>query len=50
MNAFLRGNKIVEVEKEFVSNDNGAYWCFCVRYIERAYVGVDGEKASKKVD
>ena len=26
MNAFLRGNKILEVENHFVGNDNGAYW------------------------
>ncbi|MEZ5044080.1 MAG: HRDC domain-containing protein [Saprospiraceae bacterium] len=47
MNAFLRGNKILEVENQFVSNEHGAYWCFCVRYIERAYPEADGKKAAK---
>ena len=35
MNRFLRGNKILEVESELISNQNGSYWCFCVRYIEK---------------
>ena len=48
MNAFLRGNKILEVEQQFVGNSNGAYWCFCVRYIERAHG--EAEKDGKKVD
>jgi hypothetical protein len=48
MNAFLRGNKILEVENHFVGNDNGAYWCFSVRYVERAYLEAD--KDAKKVD
>jgi len=47
MDAFLRGNKILEVENQFVSNEHGAYWCFCVRYIERAYPEADGKKAAK---
>jgi len=50
MNAFLRGNKILEVENKLMGNENGAYWCFCVRYIERAYVDAGGEKDGKKVD
>ena len=34
MNAFLRAHKILEVENHIVSNEKGAYWTFCVRYIE----------------
>ena len=49
MNAFLRGNKIMEVESKLMSNENGAYWCFCVRYIEIVHLEVIGEKDSKKV-
>ena len=37
MNRFLRGNKILEVENHLIQNENGAYWCFCVRYIEKAF-------------
>lgn len=50
MNTFLRSNKILEVENELVSNENGAYWCFCVRYIERGYMPEGGEKSKVKVD
>jgi superfamily II DNA helicase RecQ len=35
MNRFLKGNKILEVQNQLISNENGAYWCFCVRYIEK---------------
>ena len=50
MNAFLRGNKILEVQNQLIGNDNGAYWCFCVRYIERVYSETGGEKETKKID
>ena len=48
MNRFLRTNKILEVHDQLVSNKNGACWCFCVRYIERALNPVSGNKM--KVD
>lgn len=44
MNAFLRGNKVIEVENKLIGNENGAYWCFCVRYIERAFSAENGEQ------
>ena len=49
MNAFLRGNKILEVEHHLVVNKNGACWCFCVRYIEKQ-VSASGFGDQKKVD
>ncbi len=33
MNAFLRGHKIVKVEKNFISNNSEAYWSFCIKYV-----------------
>jgi superfamily II DNA helicase RecQ len=36
MNAFLRSHKILEIQNQFSSNENGAHWCFCVKYIENA--------------
>jgi len=33
MNRFLRANKILEVENQLVSNERGASWCFCVKYL-----------------
>lgn len=50
MNAFLRGNKILEVENKLISNEHGAYWCFCVRYIEPAYGSATGQGSKDKVD
>ena len=48
MNAFLRSNKILEVEQHLVHSDKGACWCFCVRYLEHSYpVAQEGRK---KVD
>ena len=37
MNAFLRGNKILEVENKLMGNENGAYWCFCVRSVTQLF-------------
>lgn len=37
MNRFLRTSKILEVDNQLISNEKGAYWCFCVRYIERTF-------------
>jgi len=48
MNRFLRGNKILEVQSELVSNKNGAFWCFCIRYIENTYS--DSTPGKTKID
>jgi superfamily II DNA helicase RecQ len=32
MNRFLRGNKIINAEKQFVTLENCAYWSFCIHY------------------
>jgi superfamily II DNA helicase RecQ len=48
MNRFLRGNKILEVQNQLISNENGAYWCFCVRYLEKTFL--TGGDAKPKVD
>lgn len=34
MNAFLRGRKIVEVEKHFYAMQTSAFWTFCISYID----------------
>ena len=46
MNAFLRNNKILETENQFVQHAQGASWCFCIRYIEKAN-GQPPEKRKK---
>ena len=46
MNRFLRSHKILEVQSQFISTENGAIWCFCVRYIENA-IPVPNNKKGK---
>ncbi len=36
MNLFLKAHQILEVEQQLTSNNNGASWCFCVRYLDEA--------------
>jgi superfamily II DNA helicase RecQ len=48
MNTFLKAHKILEIQQKLISNNNGACWCFCVRYIEQAFNPTSGSKA--KVD
>ncbi len=33
LNSFLRSVRILEVKKEFVSGENGAYWALCVTFL-----------------
>jgi len=47
LNAFLRGNKVLEMENHLINNERGAVWCFCVKYIESS----NGDsKSGKKID
>ena len=48
MNTFLKSNKILEVRDKLVRNENGAYWSFCVRFIEQTFIPTSDNKA--KVD
>lgn len=48
MNRFLRGHKVVQVDRQFVVLGDCAYWSFCVNYLESATpVSVAGEKREK---
>jgi hypothetical protein len=49
MNTFLRGNKILQVEKHFVNNSESSYWSFCVQYIEK-FQGYSATEKPEKVD
>ncbi len=44
MNRFLRGHKILGVQQELVSNKEGIFWCFCVRYLEGGYTSSSQSK------
>ena len=43
LNRFLRANKILEVENHLISNEKGATWCFCVKFIESAWTNKPGD-------
>lgn len=49
LNAFLRSKKVMKVDQEFVSNSKGAFWVFCVRYLDGAsFEYSDREKVDYK--
>ena len=48
MNTFLKAHKIQEIEQQLISNNNGACWCFCVRYLETVFSAASESKV--KVD
>lgn len=33
LNAFLRGHRVVRVEREFVDEGSNSFWAFCVEYL-----------------
>jgi superfamily II DNA helicase RecQ len=35
MNKFLRSHRIVTVQRELTRTTSGAYWCFCVEYLDQ---------------
>ena len=47
LNRFLRGHKVLEVENKLISNENGAYWCFCIKYIESQMQTISLERKEK---
>jgi superfamily II DNA helicase RecQ len=34
MNKFLRSRKVLQTEHHLVNHDQGAFWCFCIKYLE----------------
>ena len=48
MNRFLRANKVLEIEKQLVNNQNSASWCFCVSYISSSKTA--GHTKKEKID
>ena len=48
MNRFLRGNKVVNVDKQLITlNSSGAYWSFCIQYIGNAFT-INKEEFERK--
>ena len=48
LNRFLRGNKIVNIEKQFYISNCEAYWSFCITYLPNQNVQHQDKK--EKVD
>jgi len=48
LNAFLRGNKVLQVEQQLVTGAEGAYWSFCIRYIEKGSGSGKSQKRPRK--
>lgn len=48
LNAFLRGHKVVAVNREFVQDGASSRWCFCVEYLDGTPPA--GGVASGKID
>ena len=46
LNKFLRSKKVLQVESEIIQNERGAFWCFCIRYLEE----FDRPQKRKQVD
>lgn len=47
LNRFLRGNKIVNVEKQFYIANGVAYWTFCVTYLTNQISSMQDKKDNK---
>ena len=48
MNRFLRGNRIVAVEKQLINVGNITYWSFCIQYvITQTTDMIQGERKEK---
>ena len=47
MNKFLRGHKILAVDKQLISTENSANWCFCISYIANAPPQPENQKIKK---
>lgn len=48
LNRFLRGNKIVNIEKQFYVINCDAYWTFCVTYLPNQ--NIQHQEKKEKVD
>jgi superfamily II DNA helicase RecQ len=48
LNAFLAGHRVLEMEQQFYGGQHGAFWSFCVRYLNSP--NGPGPNAKVKVD
>ena len=50
LNRFLRGHRVVSVQKELVQTGTAAYWCFCAEYLDGVKPNADRSKGRARVD
>lgn len=50
LNRFLRSVKVLEIKKDFVKVDDGAYWAICVTYIPSSNYDSKYSFSKEKVD
>jgi superfamily II DNA helicase RecQ len=50
MNAFLRNHRVLEVREEFFSTEQGAYWCFSIRFISSSALPSATGRNREKID
>ena len=50
LNRFLSCNRVLEIEQHFYQNEKGAYWSFCVRYLNSNTGGYQLQSTKQKVD
>lgn len=48
LNAFLRGNRILQVEQQLTNSSEGTYWTFCIKYIAGEGRSSGGKKKDRK--
>ena len=46
MNKFLRSKKVLQVQNHVVNTEHGAFWCFCIKYLDE----YSTERKKEKVD
>lgn len=47
INAFLRGNKIIDIDKQLIQTSTGVYWCLFISYVE---LSVADKAGKEKID
>jgi len=49
MNGFLRGHRVLAVQKEFVADGENSFWSVCVEYLDGTAAGTGGRTVGSRV-
>ena len=44
LNRFLRGHRVISVQKQLAQTGTSAYWCFCAEYLDGVKPNADRSK------